>query len=277
MRRPVIAVVAAVSVIAVVAMYLVVRDHRVAGEPYHAPALAEEDLATVSAARVFFAHQSVGGNILDGVQAVYEEHQTPAPEFVDLSKATPDDRLVHVRIGENGDPLGKIEEFESVIRGGMGERLDVALLKLCYVDVREGTDVEEVFAAYRDTIAALQRDFPDVRFVVATVPVSAERGPLGKLKALLGRGDGFGPEHNVAREEFNSLVRAEYSDSDLLFDVAALQSTSETSERIAGYHDGHLYYALNEAYASDPGHLNPAGASVVAEGLLATLGNALAN
>lgn len=176
-------------------------------DPYLRPTPAHEVLENVTAARVFFAHQSVGMNILDGVRAVYQSQHLPTPHFVDVAAAGSDDNLLHTRIGTNGDPFGKIREFDTVVRTGLSAQVDVAILKLCYADVRVGTDVQGVLIAYIDTLAALQRDYPATAFVAVTVPLTVKRSPRGAVKGWLGRGDRLGPEHNTAREEFNARLR----------------------------------------------------------------------
>lgn len=261
-------------VVVLVAGYAWVRVDRPAGVPYEAPTASDEDLADVADATILFAHQSVGLNILDGMASVYADRGMTAPQVVDVSGGGAPGSVMHVRIGENQDPLGKIEAFDALIRSGVGDQIDVAVLKLCYEDIREGDDPEAVFAAYRDTLAQLQQDYPDVAFVAATVPLNIKRGPLGTVKNWFGRGDNYGPEHNVVRERFNTMIREEYADG-LLFDVAAIESTAPDGTRITGLYQGALYYALDKAYASDSGHLNGTGAATVAEGFLAVVARAL--
>lgn len=275
MRRSVILVVAALSTVAVVATYVFLRGP--AGEPYEALTSSQEDLVTVSDTRVFFAHQSVGGNILDGVPAVFESHGLAVPQVGELESAQTGDWLVHTRVGENGDPLGKIREFDAAVRDGLGEEIDVAILKLCYSDVLADTDLDEVFAAYTDTLEALERDYPDVAFVAATVPLSIKRSLVGTVKEWVGRGDRYGPEHNLAREKLNARLRAEYAEAGQLFDIASIESTTPDGERITGEYDGELYYSLDRAWAKDPGHLNADGAKAAADGFLAVVAQSVRN
>lgn len=275
MRRVMFIVVAAVSVAAVTAAFAFLHGRYAEGEPFAPQTVSADELAALDGVRVFFAHQSVGVDIIEGTEGVYRSHGLDPPRFVELAEAGPQDALVHVRIGENGDPLGKITEFEALIRGGLGDEIDVAVLKLCYVDVREDTDVEEIFTAYRDTLAELGRDYPEVTFVPATVPVSVRRGPLGTLKGWLGRGDNFGAEHNVTRQELNTLIRDEYAHTHRLFDIAAIQSTDEHGDRVAGTHGGDLYYALAKGLARDAGHLNETGGLIAAQDFLAAAARAV--
>lgn len=271
MRRALAVIIAALLVIVGFGADSMLRDRSEAGTPYEHANLSRADLITADTTRVFFAHQSVGGNILDGVPGVFRTHGLPAPRVVELDAAQPTDRLISRRVGKNGDPLGKISEFDALIRGGLGTQIDVAILKLCYSDVRADTDLSQVLTAYTDTLTALERDFPDVAFIPATVPLSIQRSRVGNLKELLGRGDRHGPEHNVARERFNASLRAAYADTGSLFDVAAIESTSTDGSRIAARHDGALYYSLDRALAKDPGHLNATGATLAAQGLLSVI------
>ena len=275
MRTRLIVATAVVVLAALVGTLAYARLDNPEGAPYMNATVTAEDLVELSEARVFFAHQSVGVNVLDGVAAVYTEHDLlPLP----VAEVTADDHvgagLSHIRIGENGDPIGKIEAFDAMLRAGLGDQVDVAILKLCYSDIRAGDDIDTVFTTYRDTLAALRQDYPGVTFVAATVPLNVKRDTVAVVKGWLGRGDKYGPEHNALREELNAMLREEYASSGLLFDVAAIESTAPDGDRITGRHDGKLYYALDRAYASDRGHLNAAGAQAAAEGFLAVLAEA---
>jgi len=275
MRRVLTLVVVALAVLGAVGLDSLLRIRPADGDAYEPPRASRDDLAAAAGARVFFAHQSVGGNILDGVPAVFESHNLATPTVVDLADDPSGLRLVHQRVGKNGDPLGKIAEFDAILRAGLGKDVDVAILKLCYSDVRAETDVQQVFTHYTATIDALQRDYPDVTFIAATVPLSTQRDIKGNLKELLGRGDRYGAEHNVARERFNALLRTRYATGNRLFDVAAIESTAPDGHRVAARHHGDLYYSLAVPYAKDPGHLNASGAAVAAEGLFATIAAAI--
>ncbi len=227
--------------------------------------------------RVFFAHQSVGANILEGIAGAYDAAEVTAPEVMDvtgkpanaLTTAAPSAGfLAHSYVGVNGDPLGKIDEFDTLLRSGVGDHLDVALLKLCYIDFTSATDVEEVFEHYRSTMASLEKDYPEVVFVALSTPLTTEPGLKTRLKAMVG-GSNSSPADNVARERYNSLLREEYGDR--LFDVAALESTAPDGSRTQGSVDGRDYYALYDGYALDEGHLDATTSQVAAARLMMLL------
>jgi hypothetical protein len=211
--------------------------------------------------RVFFGHQSVGQNVLDGVRRLHGDRGDPVPEIQDAY------------LGENENPLSKIEDFDARLRGGLGEQVDVAMMKLCYIDVTASTDIGALFDAYRSTLAALAQDHPALVLVHVTMPLTTELSRLSRLRARLTGNDRYGPDENVARERLNALIRAEYADGHV-FDLAAVESTRPDGSRVAGRHDGSDYFALYDGYASDLGHLNVVGAEVAARAWLATVSEA---
>lgn len=213
------------------------------------------EVENFSQRRIFFGHMSVGNNILSGLDQVYALHEVEAPTVIEVEpgEATavpPDGVMVHALIGKNRDPVGKMVNFEATLRAGLAEQIDVASLKLCYIDILWNTDVAALFDTYRDTVERLEEDFPEVRFVHMTVPLTT--GPYGikdHVKTLVGRDD------NAARERYNDLIRETYG-PDQVFDIAALESTEPdgtSAER-----------ELFEGYTSDGAHLNAAGSSRIA-------------
>ena len=62
------------------------------------------------------------------------------------------------------------------MRGGMGRHVDVALMKFCYVNFTTSADVNALFARYRDTMGALERDFPNATFIHVTMPLTTVSG-----------------------------------------------------------------------------------------------------
>lgn len=235
------------------------------------------DLEKVARTRVFFGHQSVGLNVLGGVSEVFAAHgvQAPSLEQTRTAPGAGAGYVAHAPIGENTKPLQKIQDFDAVIRGGMGKRVDVAMMKLCYIDIAADTDVGTLFATYRDTMAALRRDFPDVIFVTATVPLTTDPGTLSKLKERLAGVGRFGAAANAKREQLNELIRKEYG-AGHLFDLAAVESTAPDGSRASGSYQGQPYFALYGGYATDEGHLNADGSRRAATAWLAAVAQASA-
>jgi hypothetical protein len=282
MNKKWIARVGSVVVAGLVGGFVLARpDSKVVGmEPHVVASATAEQLKAVADLNVYFGHMSVGGNMVSAMPDVFAQAGVTAPEIVESTEAVDaGPGFVHSHIGTNGDPLGKIAAFDKILRSGMGDAVDVAAFKLCYVDLHDGDDVDTIFDAYRDTMTALERDYPDVTFLYLTVPLTTEvDGPIERakrrVKAVLGRDNPVAPEHNVAREQLNSRIRAEYADSGRLFDIAAIQSTSADGTRRVRSHNGAEYFAMENFLASDPGHLNPDGGAIVASAFLAAISDA---
>jgi hypothetical protein len=229
------------------------------------PGTAADYLADVSRTRVFFGHQSVGMNVLDGVAGVYAAHGLAGPAISQGGGQPGKDGgfIDHAFIGVNEQPASKIEDFAAKLRAGVGGQVDVALMKFCYIDITAGTDVEALFASYRDALAELQRDFPDVAFIHVTVPLMTEQSQRSKLKSRLTGNTRFGAAESDARERLNALLRRQYAGAQL-FDLAAVESTAPDGSRAAGTYRGRPYYCLQAGYASDIGHLNGEGSRIAA-------------
>jgi hypothetical protein len=235
---------------------------------------SESELRVVGKTTVLFGHNSVGMNILDGVAKVYADAAVPAPAIADVSGVDVADgagagepgnaSLRHAYIGVNEDPLSKLAAFTELMDGAAGEDVDVALMKLCYVDITAATDVQAVFDAYASTMAEVEAAHPDVRLLYTTVPLTADRNWKSKVKAAVGRDDEMGPADNVARERYNAMIREKYAATGRLVDIAAAEAEGTGERR----QDGRPYYVLNENLTYDRGHLNEAGSTAVAAELL---------
>src|ERR1700759_1526558 len=233
-------------------------------------AITTADLTAVARTRVFFGHFAVGMRVLNAIPSVYADHGVSAPP-IEQGRAEPGPNggvIAHQFNGKGVEDAGKpqLDDFDRAIRGGMGRQVDVALMKFCWGDIWSDTNVDALFARYRATMAALERDFPHVTFIHVTVPLATEPGLFTelktRLKTLLGRRDGRGQPANVARERLNALIRGEYAGRHL-FDLAAIESTKPDGARVSGSYDNQGYFALYDGYASDMGdHLNAVGAKI---------------
>jgi hypothetical protein len=223
--------------------------------------------------RIWFGHQSVGGNIMDGVAELVRSE--PKLGLRVLEGPTPDGSpaFTHGLVGRNGDPGLKTDDFARALEAGAGSHLDVAFHKYCYVDIVDTTDVERVFAHYRDTMARLRGEFPRITFVHVTTPlVRVQDGPRAMLKKLLGQAPARYTS-NFRRQRYNELLRKEYAGREPLFDLAAVESTRPDGSRETITLAGRTAYALCPVYSSDGSHLNETGRRRAAEHLLALLAN----
>lgn len=225
----------------------------------------EEALKTVASKKIFFGHQSVGFNILDGVKDIYGSSNIRL-NLVKGKEASLFNGPVfaHNPIGHNDSPESKIEDFENFMRNGLGGKADIAFLKLCYVDVKYTSDVNGLFKRYKEAMARLKKEYPKTKFVHVTVPLTISASPLkGFVKSLMGKED-----NNIKRQLFNEMLRKEYSGKEPLFDLALIESTRPDGTRTELGKKGDAYYALASEYTDDGGHLNGPGKKVVAAELL---------
>jgi hypothetical protein len=230
-------------------------------------------LPALSARRIYFGHQSVGADIVKGIQEITGAEKPVSLHVVEASgpAAFGQPVFAHSRIGENGNPDSKIDQFAAIIRGGVGNRADTALFKLCYIDIVAGTDVRKIFSHYKETMSLLKKAYPGTRFVHVTVPLTTlQTGPKAWVKRALGR-PVSGYQDNITRSAYNELVRKEYAGTEPIFDLAKIEATFPDGKRSSFLENGLDIDTLVPAYTMDGGHLNELGRRRAAEGLLHVL------
>lgn len=247
------------------------------GEAQPVSRLADEEvsagLEALAARRVFFGHQSVGRNIIDGLVELNASAGRAPFRVVETREAAAivGPGLYHAAIGRNKDPMGKLGDFEALLRGGIGASVDVAILKFCYVDIDRNTDVEALYAAYRGTMDRLSADFHHLVLLRCSVPLTAEEGGLRGIAARFLRRGSFAD--NERREAFNRLLRADCSGKRPLFDLALAEASADSAPLLAA--GGKPHHSLRLEYSLDGGHLNAAGARRAAAWLAASLAASL--
>jgi hypothetical protein len=226
------------------------------------------DLATVARRTVFFGHQSVGVNILDGIQRLAGREGVPLHvKEVALASGLPSGTLAHGFMSENGDPLRKLESFHRALGSGV----DLAILKFCFVDVTTDTNVTDLFTRYQEAIRQLRSRLPGTTFVHVTIPLTGVQGGFkGWVKRVLGRSP-YGLAENARREEYNALLRAAYLGKEPVFDLARVESTTPEGRVETAEWKGRAVPALVPDYTDDGGHLNDAGQLRAARELLSVL------
>lgn len=227
--------------------------------------------------RILFCHQSVGAGILQGIAELRSE-SADTPLVPDVRSAVAEDSaappaLYETRVGRNGDARSKIDGCATWMESPFGRVIDIAIFKLCYVDITERTDVEDLFAYYQRAAECLARTRPRIAFIHVTVPLEGDpSGPLASVrravKTVLGRTDA---PRNLARERFNQLLRTAYGPQGRLFDLARIESTDPRGRRVADTYQGLDVPRLASQYTDDGGHLNQLGRRVVAEAFLTFL------
>ncbi|NWJ97950.1 MAG: hypothetical protein HXX20_19520 [Chloroflexi bacterium] len=194
--------------------------------------------------KVLFNHQSVGGNILEGLDALAQKNPTRytltimnEPETTWFSSNS---GVGDFTRGENGDPNSKIDGFKSLIeKDGYGSKVTVAMMKFCYVD--DTNTATARWDTYRQAMTYLEGKYPAVKFVWWTMPLENAG--------------------NKNRDQYNKLVR-DYvqANNKILFDIADIESQDPSGKAITESGLSAMY----GNYTSDGGHLNETGQQRVA-------------
>ena len=226
--------------------------------------------------RIFFGHQSVGYNVVEGLRDIMNEHKHIALNIVEASDLTPDRQpcFAHGTVGENRKPRSKIEAFVNTIDQNSDARIDIALMKLCYVDIEHDSDVDSIFQAYSAAMAQVDDRHPAIRVVHVTAPLeSGYSSPKWRLKqsirCLIGWPTLF--DDNLQRHRYNELLREEYGDTGSIFDLARAESTAPQGQSSYIEKTKATVPSLWIGYTDDGGHLNQLGRRKAAEQLLITL------
>jgi hypothetical protein len=230
------------------------------------------ELGEVARRRIYFGHQSVGWNLLDGLGKLASREGIPL-RVVEVKGplVVPPGTFAHGAVEENGDPVGKLESFARAMASAPERGVDVAFMKFCYVDFVADTDVPQLFARYQASIADLKSRHPSTTFVHVTAPLTTvQDGPKAFVKRLLGRAPG-GVKENARREEYNALLRRAYLGREPIFDLAAVESTRMDGSRATVEWKGSAIPVLASEYTDDGGHLNEVGRLRGARAMVAVL------
>ena len=234
------------------------------------PASAWEKLAQK---KIYFGHQSVGFNIVDGIKDLMKENPQIKLNIVETSDQS-DFKLglfAHSRVGKNMDPKSKVDEFANFINDGIGGKADAAALKFCYVDIRSDTNTKNIYVDYSNSISKIKNKYSNITIIHFTTPLTQRQtGIKASIKKLIGRPVG-GVDDNIKRNEYNEMLRKEYEEKEPLFDIAKIESTFPNGTRCSFTKDGKTYYSMVPEYTYDGGHLNETGRKKAAEQLLILL------
>jgi hypothetical protein len=229
----------------------------------------KSELERVSEYRIFFGHQSVGDNIVAGLEDIKTLAGGIGPKVVALEPGTPlpETFFAHGYVGGNRSPQTKFDDFEKAVDNQLAGHVDVAFMKLCYVDIHKDTDINALFESYAKTVKALKSKYPNLNLVHVTTPLMIKEG-WSKMKyyvkAILGV-----ENDNEKRNAFNVMIRERFQ-GEPIFDLEAIQSTRPDGRKETFGKDGKVL-GLAHAYTYDGGHLNEMGRRLVAKELVVFL------
>jgi len=212
----------------------------------------------LSQQKIYFGHQSVGYNMIDGMEMVLKENPNIK---LNIKKGKEHDLFknpvfAHDNNGLNRDPKSKIDTFYNTVEE-ISSSINIAGFKFCYVDIEKGTDVNDLFSYYKKRMKEITLNHPDLTLIHYTIPLkSLQSGPKAFIKKLLSKDIGI--EDNMVRNKFNDLLRKEYQNQNI-FDIAKIESTFTDGKRSFMEIEGNKVYTMVPAYTNDGGHLSVTG------------------
>jgi hypothetical protein len=157
---------------------------------------------------------------------------------------------------------------------GVGNNVDIAFFKFCYVDIMRDSDPQKIFNGYSAAIEELKQRYPNTKFLHVTVPIrstpkGAKKFLKQTVKLLIGKPGFF--EDNVVRHSYNDLLNNTYSKTGPFFDLARIESVNPVGLGCYAIKGAGKVPVMAPEYTEDGGHLNRLGRKKVAEQLLIIL------
>jgi len=221
----------------------------------------------------FFAHASVGLNMLQGMSALHSSdpvrYQLTATAVgfstTDPTLAAPppvptqDGTIYEWPLG-NPSWSQKFTRFAGSVEtsGWNSPSVDVCMDKLCFIDMDANA------AVYIATMTALEAAYPDTLFVYMTQP-------LVTLDSGLPRDEEMLKQTNVHHHQYNEAVRAHcQAGGGILLDIADIEAYGPDGTYYSFEYSGQTYPQLYFEYAGGLGHLDGLGRERVALAWYAT-------
>ena len=150
----------------------------------------DKNLEKIASKRIYFGHQSVGNNIIMGLQEILPNKPLKYLNIIESVGDAPESRgfFLHIPIGENTRPKLKCDDFIKQLSPELVKKLDYAMFKFCYIDINRKTDVLALFEYYRKTITQVRDRYPELNIIHITSPVRNSPDDLQtKIKELIGK------------------------------------------------------------------------------------------
>ncbi len=216
----------------------------------YSPSLMQE----IGKFRWFFAHASVGNNMMDGVDSLHGTDSSRYPYYRVWEDDFPPDSTQNGSISSfwRGNPgwSVKVDTFATYASNGWTHpKIHLAANKFCFVD--QDADLDYYLASMTNLEAA----FPEIVFVYMTIPLMTTTD-----------------ENNVKRNVYNDALRLWTSaNSRVLFDVADIEAHDTNGVPCLFTNNDRVCQRLADAYMApdDDGHLNSQGKVLVALGFYA--------
>lgn len=207
----------------------------------------------------YFAHASVGGNMMDGLAQLHASN----PSFFRLTgddsmsgtpPASTQSGIIYGNYRGNPSWQEKVTWFASHIASGWNApKVRLVANKFCWID--QDADLQ----TYLNSMVSLEAANPGTTFVYMTMPLTIHSD-----------------YQNYQRFLFNDGLRTwAVANQRLFFDVADIEAHAPDGTHQTYEWNGRTCQRLYAGYASDEGHLNNLGAESVALGFYAVTGSQL--
>jgi hypothetical protein len=112
--------------------------------------IKESKWNNLSKKKIYFGHQSVGSDIIRGIEDLQKINPIINLNILEKSNSNihKSGVFLHSKIGINNKPSTKIDDFFNIFEQELKDSVDIAFLKLCYVDIAANTDIQNLFELY---------------------------------------------------------------------------------------------------------------------------------
>jgi hypothetical protein len=207
----------------------------------------------------YFAHASVGGNMMDGVADLHgmntNFYQFHGVSEDDNPPATTGTGVIYEYARGNPGWQAKVDSFQTCVSNGWRfPKINLALNKFCWID--QTADL----VYYLRSMTNLEAAFPQTAFVYATMPLDTSEGSDNYLR-------------NVYNDGLRGWCR---TNNRILFDIADVEAHDTSGTLCTFTYNGRTCQKLFAGYTDDGGHLNLLGRPLVARGYYAVAAALLA-
>ena len=200
----------------------------------------------------YFAHASVGGNMMDGIAALHAMNtnfyriQSMAEDGTPPSATT--NGIIYEYMRGNPGWQVKFDTFQTYVSNGWCfPKINLAMNKLCFIDPTADLNY------YIRSMTNLESAFPQTRFVYTTMP-------------LMNTSD----SDNYLRNLYNYGLRAWVGTNNrVLYDIADIESHDTNGVPVTFTYNSLVCQRLCDSYTTDGGHLNAMASQLVANGFYA--------
>lgn len=217
------------------------------------PGYSQSVMDQVGQLKWFFAHASVGYNIMEGIQSLHANNPTfyrIAGISEDSSPpATTGSGTIYDYSRGNPGWQAKVDGFAEYVNNGWRfPKVDIALNKFCYID--PAADV----SYYINSMATLETGNLTTWFIYATIPLTTGE-------------DSSNYQSNVFNDALRAWCR---TNNRVLYDIADMEAHDTNGIDQTFTYSGRVCQKLFSGYTSDGGHLTTTDAQqLAAKGLYA--------